>query len=563
MLERAADLEAGIAAVATDLDALVQAWLHDRETLLPVATPEEWAAVSLLDRASAQDAGEDRHRELLESALEAATRAGDEPAAVRCEGELALLEVAEGTSRDPATGRRVLNRTAEEARGRARRRAAQLDATGADAEAGGLWRRIAWFGAPDRPVACLERAADAHARAGQPYRRLLCLAEAAMALSRSDPGAASARLDVLDPLVADHPVLRSMCLELRGRIARARGDDEVALVHLRRAVAVPGIAERSRLTLLLSLCDVLVDRGDWPALEGPAADLVAASNRLRDPVLLAFGQRFLGLAYVETDRPAEAAELLEPALPVLAVHGPGLVAPVAWALGNALALLERWAGARSAFETASAAFVAQGRVAEAAHAQWRAATAAWDAGDVEAATRHFDEAVQTSRSAGLVGLHVEALRGRAALRAETGELARGIAELDAVIPAGERLAERVGADEEEFDPEVLEPDVLRQGAHLLARHGHVDAAVDRLQRAEALVGAELELVLRTEAGIVLADANRLREAEPRLRASLTELRAAGLTDERIAAAGALALALDRGGRSEEAERVWHGWGPDA
>jgi len=142
-------------------------------------------------------------------------------------------------------------------------------------------------------------------------------------------------------------------------------------------------------------------------------------------------------------------------------------------------------------------------------------------------------------------------------------VASGIAELDAAIPAGERLAEQVGADEEEFDPEVLEPDVLRQGAHLLARHGHVDAAVDRLRRAEALVGAELELVLRTEAGIVLADANRLREAEPRLRASLAELRDAGLTDERVAAAGALALALDREGRSEDAELVWHGWGPEA
>src|ERR671913_243828 len=497
VLERAADLEAGIAAVATDLDALVQAWLRDREALLPVATPQEWAAVSLLDRASAQDAGEGGHRELLESALEAATRAGDEAAALRCEGELALLDVAAGTSRDRTTGRRVLNRTAEDARGRARRRAAQLDATGADAEAGGLWRRIAWFGAPDRPVACLERAADAHDRAGQPYRRLLCLAEAAMAVARTDPEAASTRLDVLDPLVADHPVLRSMCLELRGRIARTRGDHETAAVNLRRAVAVPGIAERSRLTLLLSLCDVLVDRCDWPALEESAADLVAASNRLHDSVLLAFGQRFLGLAYLETARPA--------------------------------------------FETASAAFLAQGRRAEAAYAQWRAATAAWDAGDTDRALRHFDEAVETSRSAGVVSLHVEVLRGRAALRAETGEVASGIAELDAAIPAGERLAEQVGADEEEFDPEVLEPDVLRQGAHLLARHGHVDAAVDRLRRAEALVGAELELVLRTEAGIVLADANRLREAEPRLRASLAELRAAGLTDE----------------------RVWHGWGPEA
>jgi hypothetical protein len=31
----------------------------------------------------------------------------------------------------------------------------------------------------------------------------------------------------------------------------------------------------------------------------------------------------------------------------------------------------------------------------------------------------------------------------------------------------------------------------------------------------------------------------------------------------VAAAGALALALDRDGRGEEAEDVWQGWGPDA
>ncbi len=563
VVERAEELEAGIAAVATDLEPQVSAWLRDRDELLPVETPRQWAAVSLLDRASAQDAGPDRHRALLEAALQAATRAGDEAAILRCEGELALLDVAAGTAPDPVTGRPVLDATAQEARGRARRRAAQLDATGGDAEAGGLWRRIAWSGAPENPVAILERAARAHDRADQPYRRLLCLAEAAMAVARTDAVAASARLDALEPLVGDHPVLRSMALELRGRIARANGDNRAAATHLRRAVAVRGIAERSRLTLLLTLCEVLVDLGDWAALEGPAADLVAASTRLNDPVLLAFGQRFLGLAYVETGRPAEAAELLEPALGVLTGHAPGVVAPAAWALGNALTLLERWADARTAFATASAAFAVQGRVAENAHAQWRAALAAVEAGDHDSAGHHLDAAVRGSRSAGAVGLHVEALRGRAVLRAEAGDLAGGIADLDAAIAAGVRLAARVGAGEEEFDAEVLEPDVLRQGAHLLARHGHVDEAVERLRRAEALVGAELELVLRTEAGIVLADADRLAVAEPCLRASLEELRAAGLTEERVAAAGALALALDRDGRGEEAEYVWQGWGPDA
>ena len=99
---------------------------------------------------------------------------------------------------------------------------------------------------------------------------------------------------------------------------------------------------------------------------------------------------------------------------------------------------------------------------------------------------------------------------------------------------------------------MLEPHVLRQGAHLLARHGEVDAAVERFERAEALVGAELELVLRAEAAVTLAEHDRLEEAEPRLRRSVTELHAAGLVDQRVDAAGVLARALDRAGRGDEA-----------
>ena len=107
---------------------------------------------------------------------------------------------------------------------------------------------------------------------------------------------------------------------------------------------------------------------------------------------------------------------------------------------------------------------------------------------------------------------------------------------------------------------MLEPHVLRQGAHLLAAHGHVDAAVERLGRAEALVGAEPRARPAGRGRVVLADHDRLEEAEPRLRASLAELRAAGLVDERVDTAGVLARALERAGRGEEAEEVWQRYG---
>ena len=59
-------------------------------------TPEQWAAVSLLDRTCAQDSGgPERHRALLDAALEAAHRAGDGVAVARAEGEIALLDAVE------------------------------------------------------------------------------------------------------------------------------------------------------------------------------------------------------------------------------------------------------------------------------------------------------------------------------------------------------------------------------------------------------------------------------------------------------------------------------------
>ena len=170
---------------------------------------------------------------------------------------------------------------------------------------------------------------------------------------------------------------------------------------------------------------------------------------------------------------------------------------------------------------------------------------------------------ERARETATVDLYLEALRSRAALRADTEDLTAGIADLDAAIGLAQVLADEAGVDDDEFDGEVMEPHVLRQGAHLLAKHGEVDAAVARFAAAQALVGAEFEVLLRAEGAMVLADHDRLAEAEPVLREAITSLHALGLVDERVNAAGALARALDRDGRGEEAEQVWQRYGPSA
>lgn len=542
LVARAEAVRRGMLDLDPEVDDHLRAWLRERDEAPDPTSPAEWAARAFLDRVSAQDTGgPDRHRARLGEATEAARRAGDDVELARAEAEVAVLDGDEDAALAIAD---------------------RLDADGLPAEAAGVWRRIAWFGRPADPAALMARSADGYRRAGHEARALMGEVEIAMALAGTDPAGAAARLDEVEPQVAHLPLLTSMVHDVRGRLARAAGDLEEAERHLRRALTVPGTPERVRVPVGLALCDVLVDGNRYDVLEGPAADLVAAATATRDPVLLSHGQRFLGLAYVETGRPAEAAELLEAALPVLREHTPALVGPVGWALGNSLTGLGHWAAARTAFATAATSFEAEGRILETAHAQWRAGNAAWDAGDVAAAASHFEAAVERSREVGEVPLHVEALRSRAALRADTEDLAGGLADLDAAIPAGNALAREAGVGEEAWDGEVVEPHVLRQGAHLLARHGDVDGAVERLRRAEALVGADFELALAAEAGVILADADR-PGAEARLREALPALAAHGLDRQRVDGAAALARLLEREGRPDEAEQVWAQFGPDA
>jgi F0F1-type ATP synthase epsilon subunit len=71
-----------------------------------------------------------------------------------------------------------------------------------------------------------------------------------------------------------------------------------------------------------------------------------------------------------------------------------------------------------------------------------------------------------------------------------------------------------------------------------------------------VVGGGHHVVLWAEAAIALAEADRLAAAESPLRRAISELEAAGRTEDRVRAAGALAGALERAGRTDEAKQVW-------
>ncbi|MGL4743891.1 MAG: hypothetical protein ACRCXL_05820 [Dermatophilaceae bacterium] len=550
ILSRAGAMARALLRLDEEVDGLLEAWRRDRDHLLPASTPAEWAAVSVLDRVAGGDLAPDGRRELLHAALDAARRSGEPTVVIRAEAEISLEEGDAASALSAAT---------------------RLESAGEHVEAAGLLRRMANARGAERPEELLARAAAGYARADAGRRVGLCHLEAAAAgAARLDAAAVDTHLDTAEAHADGHPELTAMVLHARARVAGTRGDRDAALGYLRRAAALRQVPARTWTGVLLSLGDHLVAREEWAELERTAADALAATASAGHPVLLAVAQRQLGLAYVETGRPMEGAELLDAALPTLRGTYPGLVGPVCWALGNALLVLGRWPEAHTAFSDAASAFEAEDRDSEAAHAHWRAGTAAVDGGQQATAATHFAAARERAYASGAVSVFVEANRAQAALRAAGGDLDGGLADLDAAIGEGQRLADNVAAagrepppGESEFDGEVLEPLVLRQGAHLLAAQGQTDAAVERISQAEALVGADLELVLRAEGAMFLADAGRVLDAEPLLRASITELRRHGILDARVRAAQSLARLLAGAGRAEDAEQVWLEHGPQS
>ncbi|MBR7744097.1 hypothetical protein KC207_12440 [Phycicoccus sp. BSK3Z-2] len=534
----------------------VRGWLEARDALLPrLSTAEEWAAAARLERLGALLLDDPaRVLDRLEDAAAAAERAGDVVEAAAVEAERATAAV-----------RRTLLEDGPDAAGPERARAVTalgvLEATGDDAATADALR---WYALTTRPPDAADRllhAAALHERAGTTARRAVCLLDAATALLPTDEEVARALVEEAETLAAGVPAVAGQAADLAARVARARNDLEAAeAAHVRALEAARG-HDRLLLGPLLALCDVLVERAAWSRLEPRAADALAMAVRLRDGTSLAAAQRHLALAYLETERPAEAAELLEAALPVVTRRLPALVGPTGWALGNALLADADPRRAEAAFATAAAAFEREGRLVEAGHSRHRAAVAAWEADDTDAATAHVEHALIAARMSGAVEVLHQASLVRAAVRAATVGLDVGVAELDEVLPAVARFAADRG--EEEFDVEVHEPDVLRQGAHLLARGGRPEEALERLARAEALVGADYEIVLRAERGVVLVEAGRADEGVQVLRAVLPALAGAGLHDERVGVAQVLATTLDELGRPEESDETWAAFGPDA
>ena len=544
------------------LERLLHGWLETREQSLSLLTePAHWSAAALLDRSAVHLLRDPvRERIRLDEAVAEAERGADEEGAAHSRAELAVLDVREAAASLGADAPEVA---------RARERALEaVEALAAHgwAETAAASRR--WYALSARPAdtaAQLVHAADEYAALGLPARQALCLLDAVPPTHATDPAAAHRLLDDAERLAGDHPVLTVQVLDLRARMARTAGDHDAARSLYERAAAVRHVPDGSRMAVLFAWCDLLVDAADWAGLEPRAADALALAVRLRDPVSLAVAQRHLGLAWVEQGRALEAAELLAAALPVVRRHVPELVGPTAWALGNASLELDAFVAARTVFTEAAEAFEAAGRLEEASHARYRAGTAAWDGDDLATAGRDLDAAVALARRSRTLPVLLEALRSRAAVRAADGDVDGGIAAAGAVLDDVAGLAATLPPEqhgEEPFDPEVLEPDVLREGAHVLAEAGRLDEALERLTRAEALVGGAFALVLRAERGVVLAEAGRLEQAEAVLRRSLADLAAAGLVDEQVAVAGALARALDACGRTDEADAVWERWGAD-
>ncbi len=557
--DHAAQLRDRLDVLDSAVDELITAWLTHRDRLLAEAAlaPDDpvWADIAFLDRVSvfADDAA--IARPILEHAVLAAQRGGDPVQRRRAEIELLLLDADSDEAWDSACTD-------------AERTSAWLEAEHRWADVADVWRSVGRAAREradhDAAVAAWERGLTAQRQAGTPLRLALMATELAQLVAGSDPDRAEALAAEAAEIAtaAGHPLLVAMTVETRARLIAAHGDLQRA-----RGVLVQALPRASgtagEVSVRLLLADVCIELGDVDELACQGAALIEVARSRREPVLLALGQRHLGLAYVETGRLAEAAELLEAALARARTDLPGMVGPIGWGLGNALKGTGEPGAARTAYATAATSFEAAGRTEEAAYSQVRAGDCAWDAEDPVAARAHFEGAVRLGEPVGAVEAVVSAWRSLAVLRALDGPLDDGLAELDAIT---ERAAELARRHEQPAPGEWLQNlalGIARQGARILLRHDRPDDAAARLGALEPRLVGEALAVVQAERGSYLAAAGRLDEAAPVLETALSQLDSEQLIGLRIDCAGRYAEALDHAGRVDEAEAIWARYGSDA
>lgn len=518
--------------------ALLAAWVRHRDELLASASPEDEEHVALLDRHAAMQSGDPAT--LLDRAAQAARGTGDEVALLRIEAErLSLLD--EGQARVER-----LSEIAEELGGRGR----HLDAAA-------VWRTAARHVEAHAEAERMSLAAAEAARAdGDRAREGLAVIEAAR-YAHASPDHAADLLRRARPLVEGEPALRLMADDLEARLLAAVGRRDDAIDILQRSLATdqsPVYATSSRLLL----CDLLTDADRLEELLGVSGRVVDDAVELEDPVVLALGQRFHGLALIDAGRPAEALELLDAALPVVGEHAPELLGPLRWAHAQALTMLDEPGPARTSYAAAAAAFEAAGRRNEAAHAQFQAAGRAWDAEDLQAAEAHYDAAIGFADGEHDIAVYAEASRLRAVVRTYAGS-SDDIAELDAVPGDVRRRMSEWGVDEPPsgFSLSILDAQVLRDGANLLAGTGrHAEAAIRMQSAADAWPDDGEAWHLRAERGLFLAAAGQHSNAEAVIREALGHLDIDRWRHARHQVVQRWVSILDDAGRTEDADRVY-------
>ncbi|MEZ5095693.1 MAG: hypothetical protein R2731_05990 [Nocardioides sp.] len=514
----AGQLRAQLAAVADDVERTATAWRGARAELLAEATPADDRDIALLERVASTELPP-RRRGPCSSGRRPrpsgpATRRGAAlPSAAGLPGRRDGRPVGAGPGgrhrRAAGDGRPCALRRSRVAAGRRSRRR------------GG--RR---GGVP--PLRRQRRAG------GGAWRQSHALASAGHAvapdsLDRADQLAAEA-----ERLAAGHPGMLANALDLRWRLAAARGDLGTALALARHQAELPGLPPRLRLGALASVCDLLTDLQDFAGLEASADRLGALAAEAGDPFMVALGRRFLGLAWVETGRYADGAALLEDALPELGAAAPGLVGQTQWALGAARAGLREWAAARQSYAAAARAFQSEQRLGEAGGALLRAGHAAWEATDLAAARADYAAALELATRAGDADTALDAARGGALARGRSGDVDGALVELDGLPDRLGALLDAPGPTGPGWDPDTLRPALLRQGALLLDECGRHDEAAARYGDAELAVTDDMVLaqVLRAERGAALARAGRLEDADRVLRQTLS-----GMSADALAPAG--------------------------